>query len=721
MKLFQWLKWANGDHSKSESSKDSSKENLKPSAKIARSKSLPKSRSLPKSKSAIVVGSDLSWESVKENKKQKKPSLVQKLRGYNELLDELQKLKLEYESVQREKISLRDRLSEESERQRDTDENHQNRVNGLLNEFKKVKIENDKLQSQMAELKEQIVQWRTQFQEEKQNISDLIESQCDAEVEIHELRKDMNGKLSLAEDELAKKIREFEELRSQKESVEKTVENKNREIEHLEKENTSKLNDIERLKSENLDITQHMEDLRLEKEDVITQNVLLINQLSEKNDKILAAVAERENLEREISRLEVTLEGNRREIANLKKQIVINETEYRNQLADAESEFADERASHESETSEWSERIDTLTAEKSRLASENAQLLADKDGLLSKLSELESEMSRINARLDNVVEESATKTDNYIQQIKSFEEQANEERKELEEKISGLVKIKSELTEEVMEMVRQANIATESNSELKQMNGDLAKEIARQQAIIHSQSQANEQYLERIHSLDDKLERLMAELSDNQSCLQQLQADQSQLQSDLEEKDRHLKTALSENDRLNELIREFEELQRPSEETLVESDSMDQLLANLKTKEDENKQLLDENSGYIENSKLLAKKNLRLEKQVCELLEEVNKVRDQEADLLGNNQKFAELKNENAKLRGIVADLKQWDIKREEELNDCRKKEQNMKFLNRKLTERLILNQKESRGNNDDLIMPTSPNKLKHSPTKGRK
>ena len=101
--------------------------------------------------------------------------MVQKLRGYNELLDELQKLKLEYESVQREKISLRDRLSEESERQRDTDENHQNRVNGLLNEFKKVKIENDKLQSQMAELKEQIVQWRTQFQEEKQNISDLIE------------------------------------------------------------------------------------------------------------------------------------------------------------------------------------------------------------------------------------------------------------------------------------------------------------------------------------------------------------------------------------------------------------------------------------------------------------------------------------------------------------------------------------------------------------------
>ena len=107
--------------------------------------------------------------------KKKKPSLVQKLRGYNELLDELNRLKLEYETVQREKISLRDRLSEETEKQRDNDENHQSRVNGLLSEFKKVKIENDKLNSQMAQLKQQVLSWQDQFEIEKQNISDLIE------------------------------------------------------------------------------------------------------------------------------------------------------------------------------------------------------------------------------------------------------------------------------------------------------------------------------------------------------------------------------------------------------------------------------------------------------------------------------------------------------------------------------------------------------------------
>ena len=107
--------------------------------------------------------------------KKKKPSLVQKLRGYNELLDELNRLKLEYETVQREKISLRDRLSEETEKQRDNDENHQSRVNGLLSEFKKVKIENDKLNSQMAQLKQQVLSWQDQFEIEKQNIFDLIE------------------------------------------------------------------------------------------------------------------------------------------------------------------------------------------------------------------------------------------------------------------------------------------------------------------------------------------------------------------------------------------------------------------------------------------------------------------------------------------------------------------------------------------------------------------
>ena len=116
-----------------------------------------------------------NWCLKKIDTKKKKPSLVQKLRGYNELLDELQRLKLEYESVQREKITLRDRLSEETEKQRDNDDQHQSRVNGLLSEFKKVKIENDKLNSEMAHLKKQVIDWQDQFEAEKQNIVDLIE------------------------------------------------------------------------------------------------------------------------------------------------------------------------------------------------------------------------------------------------------------------------------------------------------------------------------------------------------------------------------------------------------------------------------------------------------------------------------------------------------------------------------------------------------------------
>lgn len=107
---------------------------------------------------------------------------------------------------------------------------------------------------------------------------------------------------------------------------------------------------------------------------------------------------------------------------------------------------------------------------------------------MAKLSELENDMAKINMRLDNVVEESASKTDNYIEQIKSFERQASDEREELEQQINELVTAKTELTEEVIALVKQTNMATESNTELKQMNGELAKEIAKQQVIIHSQT-----------------------------------------------------------------------------------------------------------------------------------------------------------------------------------------------------------------------------------------
>jgi len=345
---------------------------------------------------------------------------------------------------------------------------------------------------------------------------------------------------------------------------------------------------------------------------------------------------------------------------------------------------------------------------------ENAQLTSDKNSLMAKLSELENDMAKINMRLDNVVEESASKTDNYIEQIKSFERQASDEREELEQQINELVTAKTELTEEVIALVKQTNMATESNTELKQMNGELAKEIAKQQVIIHSQTQTNEGYLEKIHLLDTKLEAHIEELSENQARLKQLQIDQNGLRDDLNTKDAHLKDVLTENERLNSLIKEFEELQKPGDETLViEGDSMEQLLVNLKTKEDENKQLQDENESYLKNSKLLARKNKKLEEKVCTLLDKVEKIRDQEASLMSDKQQYAQLTAENEKLQATVNDLKSWDVKREAELIEARKREENMKYLNRKLMERLI-SQQGSNGNNNDLVEQLASQKLTH-------
>ena len=58
-----------------------------------------------------------------------------------------------------------------------------------------------------------------------------------------------------------------------------------------------------------------------------------------------------------------------------------------------------------------------------------------------------------------------------------------------------------------------------------------------------------------------------------------------------------------------------------------------------------------------------------------------------------DKQQYAQLNAENEKLQATVNDLKSWDVKREAELIEARKREENMKYLNRKLMERLISQQ----------------------------
>ena len=58
-----------------------------------------------------------------------------------------------------------------------------------------------------------------------------------------------------------------------------------------------------------------------------------------------------------------------------------------------------------------------------------------------------------------------------------------------------------------------------------------------------------------------------------------------------------------------------------------------------------------------------------------------------------DKQQYAQSNAENEKLQATVNDLKSWDVKREAELIEARKREENMKYLNRKLMERLISQQ----------------------------
>ena len=190
---------------------------------------------------------------------------------------------------------------------------------------------------------EEIDAWKSEFEDEKSNIKDLIESQIDAEDDIIKLKEDLRRQKQHFDDQsvlMESRIRAHE---SEKLKLVAEIENRKRELDHMEGEARARIDEMNKLQNQNMDITLHMDDLKIEKEEVITSNVFLINQLNDKNDTIHALIGEKEEISSEVTKLEVRLEGNRREITNLKRQIITNETEYRTQLNDAEAEFSDER------------------------------------------------------------------------------------------------------------------------------------------------------------------------------------------------------------------------------------------------------------------------------------------------------------------------------------------------------------------------------------------
>ena len=199
------------------------------------------------------------------------------------------------------------------------------------------------MKSNLEHTFEEIDAWKAEFEDEKSNIKDLIESQIDAEDDIIKLKDDLRRQKQHFDDQSANIEARSQAHESEKLKLVAEIENRKRELDHMEGEARARIDEMNKLQNQNMDITLHMDDLKIEKEEVITSNVFLINQLNDKNDTIHALIGEKEEISSEVTKLEVRLEGNRREITNLKRQIITNETEYRTQLNDAEAEFSDER------------------------------------------------------------------------------------------------------------------------------------------------------------------------------------------------------------------------------------------------------------------------------------------------------------------------------------------------------------------------------------------
>jgi chromosome segregation ATPase len=232
--------------------------------------------------------------------------------------------------------------------------------------------------------------------------------------------------------------------------------------------------------------------------------------------------------------------------------------------------------------------------------------------------------------------------------------------------------------EELMKIIGEMNQAQESNSELKGMNKDLAKQITKQQELLNIHQQASDQYLNQITVLDDKVNSYVEEIDSQKSRLKEF------------EKERfHLQTEMIDLQDENQRLREKEATS--AEMTLIETDSHESMVSAIKTIETENAALKASNDGFVENSKLLALKNNDLQAKVDNLLNELSRIRDQEEFLRGESIKRQNLENQNSALVSKLNTLKSSDENLRSKLAETERKEDNLRHLNTKLVQRLSL------------------------------
>ncbi|XP_067084045.1 centromere-associated protein E [Osmerus mordax] len=641
----------------------------------------------------------------------------------------------------------RDRLLSEKT---DTPQNHSEELEELLSKVTSLTEERDhQLQEILEGVREESNQFKMDIQE---NVEMMIENQEELRAALERnreqqkrikqletaqspLQSNLGSEDSLLE-ELHTRIRQLgEELESVREERDRllsektgTPQNHPEELEELLSKVTSLTEERDRLLSEKTDTPQnHSEEL----EELLSKVPSLTEERDQLQEILEGVREERNQLKRDVEEMEmcvVTSSLNRHGEDNVKQQL---SSDQQNQTSDnssllqeqmkavseelesvreerdrLQSEKTDGAQNHSEELEELLSKVTSLTEERDRLQSEKtdgAQNHSEElEELLSKVTSLTEERDRLQSEKTDGAQNHSEELEELLSKVTSL----TEERDQLQEILEGVKEERNQLEKELEQNIESV---VQVHAELKQqqhLNSEL--QTAREQREVQLQQQIKdlEEELATVQAeksqLKTDLEENMQMARENQGLLSCLQEEHRQCGSDLEEKETLLRQQTKElSEELDGFRVERDRLQAELEELLFkvtsiteERDQLQEILEGVREERNQLKRDLEE----AEERMVKAQEDLREQQDLHNEGEEREVQMKQQIEQLELEQ--GSLREEKAELQRDLQDnvhmvlqvqssLREQQHVREEEQVEMEHKEAQFKLQLRKLEENI--------------------------------
>lgn len=588
-----------------------------------------------------------------------------------ELENNIKDLNTKLETANTANIELKERLATATEK-----------ITGLENKIKDLENKVEELNNKVTELNKTIEAKDAEIKTLNETITTLkenivkLEAEKTKDKEAYDKEKaNLEKQVQEAKDALATKEKEIGNVKTELEQVKNDLSTEKAKTAGLEEqvkakdEMITKLNkDIEELKAQLAKAKDGNTTIIKEKETIIKEKETLIEKLtSEKAElekQLVAEKAKNENLEKQITDLNVKVDKANKDlnkantdISNLEKELAAEKAknaEIMKQLEKLGKDLETKINEVNTLTNKVNELENQITKQKTKSeadAKEIERLTKELEDLKAQLANKDSEVKNLNGEISTLKEtvktlegekteltNNVTKLETEVKELKDKLETTNNKVIELEKENAALKAENKNLTDKVADLTEKVKKAEDENVTLKTKIDELNAQIAKL-----SKSQCDPEEFNRLKQEKAALE---TKLEGKDELIQELRNQIAELKKSLTDKDTEYKEKIKElEEKSNTLTNENAGLK---EQFANANERIKNLEALLETEKEKNKENADKIKELEEAKKSLEEEKTTLEGKVTKLEEDIKAIETEKEKLAKNK---ADLEAEIERLR----------------------------------------------------------------------